>query len=189
MRFAGHNFKKSRPKGDFYETPEIAVEKLLEKEPFAGEVWDPASGGGAICRVLEKHGFKVIGSDIREDKKVWGDKGVDFLRLHEIFENVIVNPPFRLALEFALHAIDCAEKKVALFQKLQFLEGQTRRADLFSKYPPNRIWVFVSCLSCPDGTKKVVKKKNGGMLAFCWYIWDKTLPPEQKHRTLLNWID
>ena len=73
MRFAGHNFKKSRSKGDFYETPEIAVEKLLEKEPFAGEVWDPASGGGAICRVLEKHGFKVIGSDIREDKKVWGD--------------------------------------------------------------------------------------------------------------------
>jgi hypothetical protein len=48
MRFAGHDFKKTRPRGDFYETPELAVEKLLEKEPFTGEVWDPASGGGVI---------------------------------------------------------------------------------------------------------------------------------------------
>jgi hypothetical protein len=114
---------------------------------------------------------------------------VDFLRVHEIFENIVVNPPFRQALEFALHAIDCVEKKVALFQKLQFLEGQTRRADLFSQYPPNRIWVFVSRLSCPDGTKKVVKKKNGGMIAFCWYVWDKTLLPESNRTTVLSWID
>ena len=49
---------------DLYETPSCAVETLLRVEHIPRCVWEPAAGRGAITRVLQQHGHRVIGSDI-----------------------------------------------------------------------------------------------------------------------------
>ena len=46
-----------RPKGDFYATPPIAVESLLQVESFSGKILEPCCGNGAVSKVLIEHGY------------------------------------------------------------------------------------------------------------------------------------
>lgn len=45
-----------RPTNDYYPTPPEATQALLGVESFDGDIWEPACGDGAICRVLEANG-------------------------------------------------------------------------------------------------------------------------------------
>jgi hypothetical protein len=49
--------RNNRVLHDFHPTPEIATVKLLEREKFHGEIWEPACGDGAMSRVLERYGY------------------------------------------------------------------------------------------------------------------------------------
>jgi hypothetical protein len=191
MRLLGADLIGDRPTNDFYETPEIAITKLLDKERFTGSIWDPASGNGAICKVLTaRYGPNLImGSDIRTDAKTYGMTGIDFLNSVYEADNIIVNPPFSLATEFTLQSFKLARRKIALFQKIQFLEGRDRREKIFKNHAPDQIWVFVNRLSCPDGT--IRKKSNGGMMCFAWYIWNAPFEKKQTNGywTSLGWLD
>jgi hypothetical protein len=56
---------------DFYPTPPVAAESLIEAEPeFFGytsvKVWDPWAGNGGIVRVLRDRGLPVVASDIEQ---------------------------------------------------------------------------------------------------------------------------
>jgi len=53
-----------RPKGDFYASPPIAVEKLLEVEKFGNVILEPCCGNGVISKVLESNNYKVISRDL-----------------------------------------------------------------------------------------------------------------------------
>ena len=66
--------------------------------------------------------------------------GVDFLTesYPSKFDNVITNPPFSLAKEFAERALEISREKVILFAKIQFLEGQQRK-DFFAAHPPRSV--------------------------------------------------
>ena len=57
--------------------------------------------------------------------------------------DIVTNPPYSLAKEFVEHALDISNDgcKVAMFLKIQFLEGKSRR-ELFKKYPPKTICQF-----------------------------------------------
>ena len=83
-------------------------------------------------------------------------------------DNIITNPPFKNALEFAEKAVELARHKVALLLKLSFLEGVARR-DFFRRYPPEKVWVF----SQRQALMKNGEAYSGGMLALAWFIWSK----------------
>ena len=85
--------------------------------------------------------------------------------------NIITNPPFKLACEFAYHACQLADKKVALFARINFLEG-VARGKMFKLTPLKNIYVFSRRITFtnPDSGKK---SHGGGMLAFAWFIWEK----------------
>ena len=51
---ASNHSEKERSKNDYYATPPLAVESLLEKEKFIN-VWECACGEGHISEVLKKH--------------------------------------------------------------------------------------------------------------------------------------
>ena len=57
---------KGRPQDDFFETPPVATECLLNNERFSSTVWEPACGKGAISRVLVAHDYKVVSTDIND---------------------------------------------------------------------------------------------------------------------------
>ena len=51
---------------DFYPTPAYAVEKLLEKETFSGNIWECACGQGDISKVFIAKGFSVHSTDLAD---------------------------------------------------------------------------------------------------------------------------
>src|SRR5262245_8152754 len=95
---------------DFYSTPGIAVEALLEAEHFTPNtrVWEPAAGEGAVAHVLRAHGLPVICSDIVERGFPLRFTGDFFLQSKAPAgcTTIITNPPYRNATEFAEHALE-----------------------------------------------------------------------------------
>lgn len=153
---------------DFYPTPPYVTKALLEREDFAGPIWEPASGNGAMAKVLEDAGYDVIATELQEAEHVYGEGGVDFFEQSRAVPTIITNPPFKEAQAFAEHAIDCATDKVALFAKLVFLESESRY-HLFQKHPPSQIYVFSKRVTLSKHGEEV---ENGSMVAYAWFVWD-----------------
>lgn len=178
--------KDERPKGDFYATTPIAIEKLLDKENFGNLVLEPCCGDGAISKILEARGFKVISRDLYD----WGygESGRDFLAVpYETpvdVEAVITNPPFKLSLEFAVKGLECVKYtngKVALLNRVQWLEG-IKRKPFFEKHL-TKVLVFSKRLPRMhrfdfNGTP------SSSMVAFAWFIFEN----EKKRNTELEWV-
>lgn len=165
-----------RSDNDFYATPPSATRNLLELETFSTNVWEPCCGMGHIASELEKKGYSVKKTDIFD----YGCEGClsgedyDFLRLNETYDgDIITNPPYGLATEFAEHALDIITTghKVAMFLKIQFLETQ-KRYELFKKYPPKIIYVSVRRYGCSaDG--KFLNGESSSAVCYCWFVWEK----------------
>jgi hypothetical protein len=176
----------ARPAGrrrtdDFHETPRVAVESLLAVEPFTGPIWEPACGRGAISEVLIERGLDVISTDLVA--RGYGRGRTDFLlEWQPRAPNVVTNPPFRLALAFAQHALTITTGKVALLLRLAWLESTTR-LPFFTSHPPVRVWVFSARLPMMhrDGW---TGRKASSAIPHAWFIW------EHDHRgpVTLDWL-
>lgn len=165
--------QEEREQNDYYATDPRAVELLLEQEKFAKYIWEPACGEGHISKVLLEHGYCVLSSDLVY--RGYGVGRVDFLkeRLDVANTDIITNPPYKFALEFAQKALDLIEDghKVALFLRIQFLEGKKRRK-FFEKNPPKVVYVASDRLQCA---------KNGDFasyqvrppVCYAWFVWEK----------------
>lgn len=162
----------NREKDDFYSTPRSATEALLSVENFDGGVWEPACGDGAISRVLVAHGFDVASSDLVN--RGFGETRVDFLMETRLrAPNVVTNPPFKLASQFARHALRLGAIKLALLLKVGFLEG-IERGDLFDSEPFARLHVFRRRQTfLRNGDESVTMNGAGGMIAYAWFVWDR----------------
>ena len=171
---------EGRPEDDFYPTPPYATEALLKAEQFEGMMLEPCCGDGAISKVLSNHGFDVISTDLNNHG--YGDIGLDFTLKdypHKA-DNVITNPPFKIAEEFLNLSLKRTTKKVAFLCKLQFLEGGKRKI-MFEKEPLKKVWVFSKRLTM---TRDGIKMKNSGMIAFAWYVFEHGY----KGEPTLGWI-
>ena len=146
---------------------------LLAEESFAPVIWECACGEGYLSKILEKHGYEVISTDLIY--RGYGDPDpLDFLK--ETFEDfegdIITNPPYKYALEFVQRALETVRdgRKVAMFLKLQFLEGKARKS-FFQRYPPKVVYVSASRLVCAlngDFEKSISKA-----IAYAWFVWEK----------------
>src|SRR5262249_37987887 len=111
-----------------YETPTVAVEALLRVERLPHRLWEPACGRGAIVRPLRAAGHEVLASDLVD----YGDPTHfyrrDFLmeKLPTGCEGIVTNPPYKLAEEFAAHAIAICPL-VVMLMRLAFFESERRR--------------------------------------------------------------
>lgn len=159
----------NRAEHDFYPTPPEATLALLSKVRFEGRIWEPACGRGDISEVLIKQGYSVVSTDLID--RGYGYGGIDFLtNWSRLAPNIITNPPYKLAQEFAEHAlIDLRVDKLCLLLKLAFLEG-VERAKFFNLYPPKWVYVFSKRLTM---TKNGEEKRSSGMIAFAWYVWER----------------
>lgn len=160
-----------REKDDFYATPPGSVEALLKVESFDGPIWEPACGDGAISKVLEAHGHRVSSTDLVD--RGYGESGVDFLmEWQPRAPNIVTNPPFKLAPQFARNALRLTTGKVALLLKVGFLEGKGR-GDLYDVAPFARLWVFRERQTfLKGGSEAVTMNGAGGMIAYGWFVWE-----------------
>ena len=157
-----------REENDFYPTPAYAVEELLLREKFIGNIWECACGDGAMSNVFLKNSFEVISSDLVD--RGFGEQ-IDFLKSKCVADNIITNPPYKIALDFVTHAKNLSKNKIAMFLKTVWLESDSRY-DMFQDkiFPLKTVYQFSKRVSLYKGG---IKMKNSGMIAYAWYVWDK----------------
>lgn len=187
MLGASNHTDKERHKEDFYATEPKAAKLLLELETFSPNIWECACGEGSLSKVFESAGYNVKSTDLVD--RGFGESGIDFLSIDNIKwdGDIVTNPPYRYAQEFVEKALKIIPegKKVAMFLKLQFLEGKARKY-LFLKYPPKVIYVSSSRLLCAKNAEFEKMIKGGGSaVAYGWFIWIKGY----KGDSIIKWFN
>lgn len=167
---------------DFYQTPARCVEKLLEKETFEWNIFEPCSGAWAISKVLEDKWYRVYSQDIRTDDWVYWSKWMDFFKCNSISDdNIITNPPYFCAKEFVEKSLEIAQYKVAMFLKLSFLES-IDRYKFFKNTPLKKVYVFSKRPQLyPEW---VEKPKNWWTIAYARYVREKWY----EWQPIIDWI-
>jgi hypothetical protein len=183
---ASNHTDKERQSEDFYATEPKAAELLLQLEKFSQNIWECACGAGHLSKVFEKAGYKVKSTDLVD--RGYGESGIDFLKSEIKWEgDIVTNPPYKYAKEFVEKALEIIPEgnKVAMFLKLQFMEGKARK-NLFLKYPPKIIYVSSSRLLCAkNGEFDKMIEGGGSAVAYGWYIWEKGY----QGKTELQWFN
>lgn len=165
-----------REKHDFYATPEETTRAILDVLVLEGSILEPACGMGHISKVLKEYypENEIISTDLID--RGFGEGGIDFLN-HDYgrrFDNIITNPPFKLAKEFVEKALTIANDKVIMLMKIQFLESKGRR-----EFLENSPLKYVYCFSerqpmMRNGWK--INPKTGKpwstALFLAWFVWE-----------------
>jgi len=129
-------------------------------------------------------GYRVVSSDVEPQRADVLRR--DFLLEQEMpvgCQSIITNPPFRIAGDFVRHALGLGVRKLAIIQRIAFLEGSERRKSIFGPHPPARVWVFSRRVTMWKGDLEEQRDK-GGAMAFAWICWEVGQPGTQ-----LGWID
>ena len=184
---ATNHTDKQRQKEDYYATDPIAVELLLENEEFNNNIWECASGENHLANILIDKGYNVRISDIV--KRTEKTEEFDFLSIEnqDYDGDIITNPPYKFATEFIYKALQIIPNgnKVAMFLKVQFLEGKERKK-LFQNFPPKTIYVSSSRIMCAkNGDFKKMQEGGGSAVAYAWFVWEKGF----KGDTIVKWIN
>jgi len=173
---------ENREKDDWYPSPPEATAGLLRAEMFDGPIWECACGDGAISKPLIEAGHTVVSSDLVD--RGYGVPAIDFLMEWQgRAPNIVTNPPFKLAEQFVIKALDLTTRKVAILARLAWLEGIDRRDRIFTKTPIARVHVFSRRLHM-QRARAATKEDAGGMIAFAWFVWDH----QHKGPPTLGWL-
>lgn len=173
-----------REKNDFYATDPRAMHDLLKYEKFNKNIWEPACGEGNLSKVLKEYGYNVYSTDLID--RGYQDKQLNFLESSEKFQgDIITNSPFKYTNEFILKSLESIEtgSKVAMFLKVSYLTGKKRYKEIYSKFPPTKIYVYSTRISCAKNNRPELFK--GGAVDYAWFIWEKG----QFAPTELKWIE
>ena len=166
--------QNEREEHDYYATEPKALELLLEKETFDPYVWECACGEGHLSEVLKQRGYIVKSTDLIN--RGYGNGNVDFLSTTCAHNgDIITNPPYKYAQQFVEKALSIIPEgnRVAMFLKLTFLEGKSRRK-MFDKFPPKLIYVASGRLLCAkNGDFDKFSQNGGSAAAYGWFIWEK----------------
>ncbi|TGN90959.1 methyltransferase [Bradyrhizobium yuanmingense] len=167
---------------DYFPTPPFATRALIElvfahlklvvKHASARE---PACGEGHIAEVLAEYFARVFASDIHAYG--YGDVQ-DFLDEHtsQTADWFITNPPFgELAESFLLRMLQLARVGVAIFVRLQWLEGEGRYERIFSKTPPTLVAFFTERVPLCKGRWD---PEGGTATAYLWLVWVRGRKPQ-----------
>lgn len=168
---ASNHTDKDREQHDYYATDPKAAELLLELETFEN-ILEPSCGEGHLSKVFSDAGINVTSSDL-VDRGYGTQKS--FFDYKEWNGDIITNPPYKYGLEFVEHALKIIPEgnKVAMFLKLQFLEGKKRKK-LFVSNPPKTLYVSSSRLLCAKNADFEGMRKGGGSaVAYGWFVWQK----------------
>ncbi|MGA1580299.1 MAG: hypothetical protein ACO35B_06435 [Luminiphilus sp.] len=150
----------ARIDGDLYETPAwVTAAVIPHLDPLPGLVWEPAAGGGKIVKELQRHGIRVVATDI--------STGADFFEHKPVSAPcILTNPPYSVAQRFIEHALAlCPEGLVVMLLRTDF-DHAKRRVHLFMDNRRFRKKVIL--------TKRIVWfERPGAAPSFnhAWYIW------------------
>lgn len=182
---ASSHSEEKRADSDYYATDPRALARLLKRfNAFQHKVWEPACGEGHLAKVLVEKKYQVKKSDIMV--RSYPCEQIDFLNYNDEWDgDIITNPPYALATEFVLHALELLHpmNMAAFFLKIQFLETKRRYETIFKKQPPKYVFVFRDRITvAKNGDIKEFEKSSA--VCYAWYIWSKGLGGP----TIIDWL-
>jgi len=164
----------SERRDDLYDTPPEAVYALLRVEGLPQRIWEPACGIGNIVKVLRDVGYEVIATDLNARGCPDSMSRVDFLFPLVVpqieVDCILTNPPFQLAEQFVVAALERAPLVVMLL-RWAFYESD-KRTNILEGAGLARIHCFANRLPMMHRAGWEGRKANSGM-AFAWYIWQR----------------
>lgn len=187
-KLAGGNPKNGRVDNDFYATDPAAVNMLFDALATVGcpverpvSFMEPCVGNGNIAgRVLQMYPSITDTAFVDVvDRGYPGTELEDFLAKDfgdRRFDLIVTNPPYSLALEFVQK---CRELLVdggllAMFLRIQYWEGEKRRADLLASPP---VYCFPFAKRMPIWNNGRPRDENGKRwattLCHAWFVWKK----------------
>jgi hypothetical protein len=164
-----------REANEHYVEPAWCSARLFEEEDFGVYIHDPACGFGTIVCEAVKAGMTATGSDIVDRGFDGAEKQQDFLTADIRRTNIVTNPPFNLAPQFALRALGYTQCKVAIIFPTACLNAAN---GVKGKYwiagtPLRRVWLMTPRPSMPPGEYIAAgQKPGGGRVDFCWLVWE-----------------
>lgn len=178
QRLVGSGNKECRNKNDFYATPQEGTRQFLnvfhkEIGRFSDNILEPSCGDGAISNVLQDYNYNVHSTDLVDRGFCSENCGVEFDFLSQNYKNkipnkkfdIITNPPFNILTPYIVKAKEIAHKRIAIFARLQILEGVARYEKLYSDpdFPLAYIFQYVRRIAC----------NGNGLIAFTWFVFER----------------
>lgn len=190
---AGGSGSRMRVPNDYYATPPYATNKLLDALnsdgiTLEGSILEPSCGGGHISDVLiSRYGLDRVYSFDLVDRGYQYMNGVsDFIEdPFPVFDNIITNPPFKLAEKFIRKSLLIANDKVIMLCRIQLLEG-IERNKMFKDTPLRYVYVHSSRVSTLRNGEEFDEngKKWASTLCLAWFIWEQGY----KGEPVIRWI-
>ena len=177
---AGKSQSRERVDNDYYATNPKALDMLFDAEPFgSGSYLEPCAGEGHLSkRIIELRPDATVDSIDIEDRGLDGVIVADFLEYNtnKRYDYLITNPPYSLGKEFVEKGLTLLKDngKMAMFMKIQFLEGEKRK-ELYKQNPPKYVYVFTKRMGTFRNGSKVDEKGKPWATTVCyaWFVWEK----------------
>lgn len=196
--------KEDRAELDYYSTDPNCVNDLLNKMPQLKnpnfKYLEPCAGAGAIADRFEiLTGIHMDQYDICPHKE--GIVQMDYMKLNCAgqYDVIITNFPYHAAskknpigfnqlLVKALKDIKPGGY-VCSFQKLLHLESKNRYEDIYSRYKPEIVYVYVKRVKCFRNDDVNKYKDMNSTICYTWTIWHKDENGFYSNKeTKLDWI-
>lgn len=176
--------KELAKKLEGYETPQWAIDRILDVELMTGDVLDPCCGFGVLGQAALNLGYGVRFMDIYPWADIPNMVVKDFLTHFEDLseETVFMNPPFSKACQFVDHARAMNARKIICFQRYSWregaLDGISKRGAWWEKTPPARTWVCGDRAQClrfdiRSGFDQDGKKIAPPPTVHAWFVWKR----------------
>lgn len=164
---------EEREENDFYATHPKAIIPLMEflkYENGGKNIYEPGCGKGHLSEMMKLYGHNVTCTDLID--RGYGVSGVDFLQPNDYdkqYDAIVMNPPYKHALEFIKKSITLAPI-VCAFLRIAFLESR-RRSEFFKTNPPRYVCVFIDRV--PSSKNAVFDAKESSAVCYAWFIWER----------------
>jgi hypothetical protein len=166
----------ARDQHDLYTEPRWISQRLFEVEDFRGTIHDPAVGSGRIVDAAREAGYACTGADIVRRSGQF--LRLDFLKDVRRHQNIVCNPPFRIAPEFIPHALKLARRKVAMVFPLARIAAANgpRGSFWINDTPLERVWILSPRPSMPPADIAIDCERrgllpSGGTEDFTWLVF------------------
>lgn len=155
--------------GDPFPTPPAFTKVLLRNINIPDPIWEPACGKGDMVRTLVLDNYQVFATDLY-DCGYSSHATRDFLTAKlpsRSIKSIVTNPPYAMALEFALrgihHMCNSGVRLVALLLPIHFMGSSLRYNELFTKHKPSKVIVISNRM----------KTEAGSSFNFnhAWFVW------------------
>lgn len=190
-----------RQKEDYYATDPRFINHLLEKEPWLKnpdlKILEPSAGEGVLVdRFYELTGNKMDAYDLiaRRDDIIEQDYfTADFSNKYDV---ILTNPPYlkdtaKTTTGLADYILKALKEvkiggTVIMFLKTLHLESKVRYEKIFKNYPPSKLYVYASRISCYKNNDTTLPQ---GAISYTIFMWcNKKEDGSFDKDTKLDWI-